>query len=368
MSVRIEKYLKKKAFIKPLETLSEKSQFDAVVVIPVLAELADLPDTLNALSKVRGEFAVILVINNRLSASTAQKRDNLAILENLRFGRLSVPNLFWIDCASTGNEFADKMGVGLARRIGMDTALTMLTENGLMSSLDADTLVEAGYLEALKATLTEPVSAGYFRFKHQKAESELLQHAIDSYETYLHHYVDGLKSAGSPYAYHSIGSTMAVTAEAYVLADGVPVKRLAGEDFYFLQNVAKNCRIDEIPSTVYPSARLSARTPFGTGQRMIEYQQGRNGELLFSRGAFDLLGEFLRMVEVNIDSVNCCFVNTLQSSVLHVYLDEAGFQSVWAKIQLNYNSPENKLKAFHRWFDGLKTLRLIKSLSAENIC
>lgn len=302
MSFRIEKYLKKKAFIKPLETLSEKSQFDAAIVIPVLAELEHLPETLNSLQKVRGEFAVILVINNRLSASMNQKQDNLTILEQLRSGELSMPNLFWIDCASNGNEFSEKMGVGLARRIGMDTALTILSDSGFITSLDADTLVEEDYLEQLKATLTEPISAGYFRFKHQKAENAALQHAIDSYEEYLHHYVEGLKLACSPYAYHSIGSTMAVTAEAYVLADGIPVKRLAGEDFYFLQNVAKNCRIVEIPSTVSPSARISARTPFGTGQRMIEYKEGRSGELLFAKSSFEKLGEFLKTVEEHIDT------------------------------------------------------------------
>jgi glycosyltransferase involved in cell wall biosynthesis len=364
MSFRIQKYLKKKAFLKPLETLSEKSQFEVAVVIPVLAELAHLPQTLQSLQKVRGDFAVILVINNRLSASTHQKQDNLQTLEQLRSGELSIPNLFWIDCASTGNEFSEKMGVGLARRIGMDSALTILSENGFITALDADTLVEPDYLEQLKATLCEPISAGYFRFQHQKAENAALQHAIDSYEEYLHHYVEGLQLAGSPYAYHSIGSTMAATAEAYVLADGIPVKRLAGEDFYFLQNVAKSCRIVEIPSTVYPSARVSTRTPFGTGQRMIEYKEGRSGEQLFSKSAFEKLGEFLKTVEQHIESENCGFINEIHSDVLHKQLDECGFQSVWSKIQLNYKSSANKLKAFHRWFDALKTLKLIKGLSA----
>ena len=65
MSFRIEKYLKKKAFIKPLETLSEKSQFEAVIVIPVLAELKHLPETLKSLQKVRGKFAVLAAQRSR---------------------------------------------------------------------------------------------------------------------------------------------------------------------------------------------------------------------------------------------------------------------------------------------------------------
>ena len=48
----------------------------------------------------------------------------------------------------------------------------------------------------------------------------------------------GLGFAGSPYAYHSVGSTLAVRAEAYAIVRGVP-KRAAGEDFYLLDKLAK---------------------------------------------------------------------------------------------------------------------------------
>lgn len=364
-SFRIKKYLLKKAKLELLETQSEQKLFSAVVVIPVLAEENLLPRTIASLQQVDGDFATILVINNRVNSSMEQKADNQRVLLKLRAEELNLSNLFWIDLASVGNEIPDKFGVGLVRRIGMDTALTLLDEDGIICSLDADTLVEPDYITTALATLKRPIGAGYFEFNHQRAESSQSQKAIDAYEEYLHHYVDGLKLAKSPYAYHSIGSTMVVTAEAYVLADGIPVKRLAGEDFYFLQNIAKHCEIVEVPSRVYPSARLSERTPFGTGQRMLEYEQGRSGEHLFSKDAFSTLGYFLQLVDKNIDSESCEFTKDITSDFVHFYLDQIGFESVWKKNWLNYKQRENCLKAFHRWFDGLKTLQFIKGVDDE---
>jgi len=52
-----------------------------------------------------------------------------------------------------------------------------------------------------------------------------------------------LQQAGSPYAYHTIGSAFACRAEAYIAAGGMN-RRHAAEDFYFLQQLAK-CMQDE---------------------------------------------------------------------------------------------------------------------------
>ncbi len=357
--------MRKKAYVEPLECRCEHKMFKAVVVIPVLAEEKTLPMTIEALSRVEGEFAVILVVNNRVGAPAGQKQNNQRVLAALRSGEIDLPWLYWIDRASVGKEIPAKMGVGLVRRIGMDTALTILDADGIICSLDADTLVEPDYIRMAMDSLSQPVGAGYFEFEHQKAENPLIQKAIDAYEEYLHHYVAGLKQAGSPYAYHAIGSTMVATAEAYVLADGVPVKRLAGEDFYFLQNIAKHCRIVEVASRVYPSARLSERTPFGTGQRMMEYERGRSGEHLYCREAFEAVGSFLRLVEENISLADADFIDKLESPFLREYLEENDFKNVWLKLKRNYRLDGDVLRAFHRWFDGLKTLKVVKGVDNE---
>ena len=90
----------------------------------------------------------------------------------------------------------------------------------------------------------------------------------------MHYYKDALHFAGYPQAMITIGSAFAVTAEAYVKRGGMN-RRQAGEDFYFLQNLAQLGTVGEINTTrVFPSARLSNRVPFGTGAAIQKWMKG----------------------------------------------------------------------------------------------
>ena len=75
--------------------------------------------------------------------------------------------------------------------------------------------------------------------------------------------------AGSPYAFHTIGSTMAVSAVHYAKVRGFP-KREAGEDFYLLNKLAKVGSVLELDvgtddGAIEIDSRRSDRVPFGTG-------------------------------------------------------------------------------------------------------
>ena len=69
-------------------------------------------------------------------------------------------------------------------------------------------------------------------------EDQFCNTATALYELRLHHYVLGLEYAGSPYAYHTLGSCLAVKADAYAQVRGFP-KRAGAEDFYLLNKLAK---------------------------------------------------------------------------------------------------------------------------------
>ena len=362
----LPKYLKNKAKLGLIENRPPDKTFTGIVVIPVLAELENIETTLQSLSEVEGEFGIFLVVNNRADEQDLRIAENQKLLQQLRNGEFSkIDDLMWIDCSSPEKELPDNRGVGLARRIGMDSALPLLNPNGLLFSLDADCLVEKDYLTAAQKTLTKSVDAGCFWFKHQKAESTEIQAGIDAYENYLTHYVDGLKLANSPYAYHAIGSIIAVTAKAYILADGMPLKRQAAEDFYFLQNVAKHCPVKTIASTVYPSARLSSRTPFGTGQQMIEFTTNQAAKDNFSNQAFLELKQLLETIEIHIDQPKLNLQKLTISDYSKSTLETIGFNNFWQKLQQNYQTKPQKLKAFHRWFDALKTLKYIKAFQEK---
>ena len=45
------------------------------------------------------------------------------------------------------------------------------------------------------------------------------------------------------------------------------------------------------------------------------------------------------------------------------FLKIEGIETIWSKIQNNAPSELHFKKQFHRWFDGLKTIRLLKHFS-----
>ena len=117
---------------------------------------------------------------------------------------------------------------------------------------------------------------GIVAYEHQMPSDDIEQAAICSYEIFLRYWVLGLQYARSPYAFHSIGSTIVTTADGYLAVRGMN-RREAGEDFYFLNKLAKTGPIRQIRETVvYPSARISRRVPFGTGAAVEKIVSGTN--------------------------------------------------------------------------------------------
>jgi len=122
------------------------------------------------------------------------------------------------------------------------------------------------------------------------------------YEIFLRYWVLGLQYAQSPWAFHSIGSTMVTTTEAYVGVRGMN-RRSSGEDFYFLQKLAKYSGIHSIRETrVFPSARLSDRVPFGTGKRIRRFLSGdpQREYLLYDPRIFGIIRRWLEEVRRDV--------------------------------------------------------------------
>lgn len=171
-------------------------------------------------------------------------------------------------------------GVGMARKRGMDEGLWRFNQlnnkNGIIVSLDADTLVDKNYLISIFNHFHEnPNYVGAtISFSHQLEGLSLKQsEGILLYEKYLKYYKQALTFAGYPNALFTIGSAFAVTADAYLRRGGM-TRRKAGEDFYFLQTLTQVGKVGEITTTeVHPSARVSNRVPFGTGPAMKHWME-----------------------------------------------------------------------------------------------
>jgi hypothetical protein len=306
-------------------------------------------------------------VNHREDASEAEKDDNAKTLARLRLSHTRL-RLAFVDAASDGLELGAKTGgVGLARRIGLDLALPRLSKNGIMVCLDADTLVEPGYLQAISNHFANCNAGGaVIPFCHQRGATEIEHRAITLYELFLRHYVLGLQQAGSPYAFHSVGSAMACTAQAYLKMGGMNSRR-AGEDFYFLQQLQRTAGIAQLGgTTVHPSARSSHRVPFGTGKSISRIlAEGEESQTFYRFDCFRILREWLSLVDRGTErsAQELLAASAKIDPQLACYLSQAGFEQVWERLRSNANGPDGLRSAFHVWFDGLKTIRLVHHLS-----
>lgn len=351
-----------------------QKHFLGVVVIPSLAEGSRLFATLASLSKNPENwikrFLCLVVINNSLDADPKVRHQNQQDLVRLEeYAQDTKLNLAWIDAASSGLEVPSPVaGVGFVRKLGMDAALEYINwaESPLLACLDADTLVDETYLEALARHFgRSSLGAAVLPFQHQPTPDPILQEAIDLYEIFLRSYVFGLRLAASPYAFHSIGSAMACQALAYVRCGGMN-SRKAGEDFYFLQKIAKTDGVEQLTGTcVFPEARVSQRVPFGTGRSLSQIlQKELRGVQIYPVEAFKVLSNWLSLVQ-NKPHQDAAVLLTEAggvSTVLEAYLNQLGWSQVWTNLQRNYSNKEQLLSSFHVWFDGFKTLRLIHLL------
>lgn len=373
----VQRYLDRRAVQGPWQLEGEAGgRFRVAVVIPSLAEGDSLLRTLDSLATnpaaVLANVLIVVVVNHRVDAEPAAKirnRDDLRALAQWQTG--SGLRLAWVDAATPGREMPQhNSGVGLARKIGLDLALSRLdwSTEPVLVCLDADTLVETNYLAAIRAHFqASTAGAAALAFRHQAAADPLRQAAIDCYELFVRSYVLGLSLAGSPYAFTTIGSAIACRAMTYIRAGGMN-RRKAGEDFYFLQQAAKTDGVAPLHGTrVHPSARASARTPFGTGASMTQMLSEEPSVLLFYPvEAFEILAGLLTAVTSDPDAAATQLIDRAGDIApeLADFLERAGFLSAWSGIRRNHARATQRLQAFHVWFDGLKTLRLIHALCA----
>lgn len=377
LPAHITAYLNKRGVAEPwaLSGISSRS-FSGAIVIPSLAESSNLPHTLESLSRnpadLLDRFAILVVVNQRSDASAVEIADNLETLQLLPHWKqqYGLNTLYWVDAASSGTVLPAKQGVGLARKIGLDLALPLLEyrhDDPLLICLDADTLVQSDYLFAITRHFTGSSAGGAsIAYRHRPASDAAGQSAIDRYELFLRVYVLGLEIAGSPYAFHTVGSAMACRASAYVASGGMN-RRLAGEDFYFLQQVHKTSGVAPLSGTVvHPSPRSSHRVPFGTGRAVGDMLTDGEQRLLFYQPVvFSLVGEWLACVTENYGADSGALLQAAAriSPVLHDVLEQAGFAAGWENFKKNTRGEVKFMAAFHSWFDAFRTMRLIHELS-----
>ncbi len=367
-------YLKKRGILGPwqIEPLINRT-FNQAIVIPAYAELEFLPKTLESINKNKPELLeqtlVVVVVNNATNAPQSVKENNQLTIQKLKGSNYQF-TLAAIDAGSSGLELPLKYaGVGLARKIGIDLALPHLTSpKSLIFCTDADTKVSPDYLSKVKQYFESfDVEAAVVGFRHLESPNSDLEKAIRQYENYLLTTAQNMRDAGSPYGYVAMGSTIVCTAKAYCAVGGMPRKK-ATEDFYFLQELSKYCGVQTIPEIlVFPSPRPISRVYLGTGYRMEQMQKGFDiTNLYYSDDAFLYLSNWLQLGSHAFGNTLHDISKKLTDIHPHLveFLESEGIENIWSKIQNNAPSDIHFKEQFHRWFDGLKTIRFLKRFSS----
>jgi hypothetical protein len=242
-------------------------------------------------------------------------------------------------------------GVGLARKIGCDLALSLWTRGQLrepwIHTTDADAVppVEAFDLDPPDAVaLSLPLW-------HEPSGDPRIDEATALYELWLRYYVAGLRWAGSPWAFLTVGSAMAVRTDAYAAARGVP-RRDAGEDFYLLTKLAKLGRVvtPDIPP-VRIRSRLSTRVPFGTGP-----------------GVAKILATEPRFYDPRVFAALRAILGALEDGrdPEHDAWRQLGGPEGVLSATTSARTEDQRRRRIREWLDGFRTLKLVHLLQRNH--
>lgn len=328
----------------------------------------------NVWRNLSGSWLIILVVNSPpgedvtgriLLEDIAKECVSSGQAKQLKQYRLNeTQNLLTVDLCSPGREIDPNKGVGLARKTGADIALSLIHRGKIKTPLifttDADVELPAGYGEVLPVGF----AAAIFPFVHSSEKA--LEPAINLYELALHYYVLGLRWAGSPYAFHSIGSTLTIDARHYAEVRGFP-KRSAAEDFYILNKLAKTGPVVQLEGPLVKiQARISNRVPFGTGAALLHIRQlkdPRKEYLFYHPDVFAAL-KYFQTIQSRFwpdQGLNDLLkeVPPAYQKVIGDWCETSDLEAVLAEKRFTLKSEKTFRKFLHDWFDGFRTLKFI---------
>ncbi|MEZ5073028.1 MAG: hypothetical protein R2751_19300 [Bacteroidales bacterium] len=384
-------YLQKSALRKALPSDPPRDAVQLIICLPAYRE-SGLHRSLDSLFQCHGQVPaeVLILINAPESEPSSGKRENEVLADQARSWIRSHlhPTLNFHLGIDQG--FPDRhAGVGLARKVLMDEALRRFSlldrPGGILASLDADARVDPNYLTALVSHFHTPVGpassatgegsrpflpeGASLYFEHPLSPEEdpggpaypaEVYRAIALYELHVRTYLWWVRSTGFPHAFHTVGSAFAVRADTYA-AEGGMNRRQGGEDFYFIQKVARRGRFTACTETrVAPSPRPVGRVPFGTGPAVsrILAQPGNARLDSYHPQPF----AHLRDLFAGIGHLRHAPLSSLRPGlhpVLAEFLRSQDGEAALEEIRRNSASDEMFRKRFWHWFHMFRVMKYL---------
>ena len=315
------------------------------------------------------DIEVIVIINDSERTDPDIKKKNFALYKQANDWALknSKPRLkFHILYFPDLN--AKHAGVGFARKIGMDEACwrfgKLKNRNGIISCFDADSKCEQNYFISIVSHFEKnrksPACSIHFEHPLHGADFEPETYdAIIDYELHLRYFVEAQRWAGFPFAFQTIGSSMAVRVHDYQKQGGMN-RRQAGEDFYFLQKFIELGKFTECnTTTVIPSPRPSHRVPFGTGKAVNDIVKSKGNYETYAPESFVDLKNFFEKVNdlfKTEESEMNAFLEYLPESI-STYLKSIHFKKKVVEIKSNTANLKAFKNRFFRWFNAFQLMK-----------
>jgi hypothetical protein len=367
------RWLEEKALFPELFSEKPDDQTAIIVVVPACDEpgITTLLDSLAECEPPDCGVEILIIVNAPAGADAGYLLNNRTCIKNIKtWKEVNKKCFFRVFIFDAGQPAIKNWGVGLARKTGMDEALrrfsTIDRPEGIIASLDADCKTESNYFTSLRKGFKDKKNtACSIYFEHPLDGNdypENIYRIITQYELHLRYYILGLKYSGFPYAFHTVGSSLAVRASHYIKAGGMN-RRQAGEDFYFIQKlVALGGYFSLNTTTVFPSPRASVRVPFGTGVTVNRLMASKKEPFMtYNINALTSLRQLF-------STAGTLFQADKQSVVKYYYSLSESIRSFieyneWitkiSEINSNTAGPESFMKRFFGWFNMFKIVKYL---------
>ena len=354
-------------------------RYEHVLVVPAFAESDAF---VYRLSNLRGRGLVLaIVVCNCPEDADARDRETTRSLWNAIGGDTRGPgmhvkrlggcvDLLAVDAWSAGREVARQEGVGAARALGSDLAMSYMCAGALAPGLINWSDADAHWREDYLTVATDSRATYLHRFEYQRANNDSLQEASDLYHAWLWYHVAGLTRAESPYAYCAVGSTISVAGKTLAQVRGVP-RRAAGEDFHLLNKARKvSPVVAGRETTVELEPRRSERVPFGTGPGVARLQDDaspRQSKIFLAEGTYRCLGALLAAIRQEAPGSRESMSSVLEragedGAQICDLLQTLGADRLFRHLLDQRLSRKQRITAWMTWLDGLKTLRFLHGL------
>lgn len=385
MTLAINKYLETFAEQETslLQGFPADHSYKQCIVVPVYNETTAFAERLASSALATGTLLIVVInqADNNLNIAknhqffrqlqsigqTLWKHRNLSLIQANALHILTVDRY-------TENKIPHNEGVGRARKIGCDLAVELFRRNLLrypvIYSTDADAHLPANYFQ-FNQQMDQHTSARVFEFQHMVDDSTTGR-ATRAYELAIKYYKAGLEWAGSPYAFYTLGSAVAVNMLHYCLVRGFP-KRAAAEDFYLVNKLAKVGTIRSTSEiTIHIDARLSDRVPFGTGpavRKIIDLWEKGEDYLYYHPESFVQLKSWLECqpsLAQTLLNEKTNPLKTISDKLLGEAAQAMDFTRFIDHAKKQCSSQQAYLQHFHNWFDGFRTLKFIHFMQAHH--